>query len=170
MNERNKVHQAVIGLGSNISPAQNMRSALYLLSQSVEIEAVSSFWRTPAIGSSGPEFLNAAALVSTDLPAGELKDQVLSPIENLLGRLRTRDPNSPRTIDLDILIYDSKSLDPDLWVYAHIFVPVGELLPDFVNPESNDTLSEISNKSQHAGRIRKVPLEFHWSSPARNIV
>jgi 2-amino-4-hydroxy-6-hydroxymethyldihydropteridine diphosphokinase len=163
--ERNEDHQAIIGLGSNISPIDNMRSALYLLGRIVNIEAVSSFWQTPAIGSSGPEFLNAAVLVSTDLSANELKDQILSPIENLLGRVRTKDPNAPRTIDLDILLFDSHLLDPHIWDYAHMCVPVAEILPEYKHPQSGETIKEISERLLKSERIRHFPLELHWSSP-----
>ena len=44
----------------------------------------------------------------------DLKKLVLHPIENKLGRVRTRDKYLPRTIDLDIIIFDSEVVDPNL--------------------------------------------------------
>jgi 2-amino-4-hydroxy-6-hydroxymethyldihydropteridine diphosphokinase len=112
--EQIKVHQVIIGLGSNISPAENLKSALYLLGQYAPIEAISEVWQTRAVGSRGPDFLNAAVVISTSLSYDDLRNQILRPIENLLGRVRTKDPNAPRTIDLDILIVDGELIDQDL--------------------------------------------------------
>jgi 2-amino-4-hydroxy-6-hydroxymethyldihydropteridine diphosphokinase len=165
-----KEHRFVISLGSNISPIDNLRSALYLLGRIVDIEAVSSFWKTTAVGSQGPEFLNAAVLASGQLSANELKNQILRPIENLLGRVRTKDPNAPRTIDLDILIYDSKLLELELWEFAHLCVPVAEILPEFNNPLSGETIKEVSGRLFNSESIRRFPLELHRSSSTRDIV
>ena len=68
-----KEHLVIIGLGSNISPAENLKSALYLLGQYAPIEAISGVWHTRAVGSKGPDFLNAAVLISTPLSYNELR-------------------------------------------------------------------------------------------------
>jgi hypothetical protein len=93
--KQTKEHQVIIGLGSNISPAENLKSALYLLGRYAPIQAISEVWQTRAVGSKGPDFLNAAVLISSPLSYDELRNQILRPIENLLGRVRTKDPNSP---------------------------------------------------------------------------
>jgi 2-amino-4-hydroxy-6-hydroxymethyldihydropteridine diphosphokinase len=165
-----KEHRFVISLGSNISPIDNLRSALYLLGRIVDIEAVSSFWQTTAVGTQGPEFLNAAVLASGQLSANELKNQILRPIENLLGRVRTKDPNAPRTIDLDILIYDSKLLEPKLWEYAHLCVPAAEILPEYNNPLTGETIKEVSERLLNSERIRRLQLELHRPSSTGDIV
>lgn len=170
MSVRAKTHQVIIGLGSNISPFDNLRSSLYLLGRMVKIIAVSNSWQTQAVGSKGPEFLNAAALVRTTLTANELKNHVLNPIENLLGRTRTKDPNSPRTIDLDILIFDLQILEPEMWDYAYLSVPVAELLPDITNPVTGETIREVADRFLNSEDIRLFPLELHWSSATRDIV
>lgn len=163
-------HQAIIGLGTNISPNENLRSALYLLGKIVSIETISNTWITPAVGSSGPEFLNAAVLVSTHFLYEELRNQILRPIETLLGRVRTKDPNAPRTIDLDILIFDGELFDQDLWDYAHMCVPVAEVLPDYKNLITGETLKEIADRFIRSGRILKSSLELHRTSTPGYIV
>lgn len=168
--ESNEVHQVVIGLGSNISPSENLRSSIYLLGRLVPINAVSGVWQTRAIGSSGPDFLNAAALITTQLSANNLRSNILRPIENLLGRIRTKDPNSPRTIDLDILIFDDQLLDYELWNYAHLAVPVAEILPAYIDPNSGNNAQAIAEKLRETSEINRYPLELHWTSPTRNII
>lgn len=124
-------HIACLMLGSNIRPEENLQQALYLLREQVSIQKISSVWKTPAVGSPGPDFLNAAILVQTDLGARELKDSVLRPLETKLGRVRVEDKNAPRTIDLDIIIFDDVLLDDALWHQAYLAVPISELLPEY---------------------------------------
>lgn len=154
----------MIGIGSNISPRENIRSSLYLLGRMVTIESVSGIWKTPAVGSPGPDFLNAAILITTDYSLNELKFDVLRPIENLLGRVRTQDPNSPRTMDLDPLIYDGNQLDNQIWEYAHMCIPVAEILPDFIDPKSGKRAATIAEELLESSQIEKAALDFHWAS------
>lgn len=168
--ESKEIHQVVIGLGSNISPAENLKSSLYLLGRLVPIEAVSGVWQTPAVGSPGPDFLNAAALISTQLAIAEFRNEILRPIENLLGRVRTRDPNSPRTIDLDILIYDGQMIDQELWKYAYMGLPVAEILPTFKDPLSGEQAIVIAERLRKLSSIKRTSLELHRTSPTRDIV
>jgi 2-amino-4-hydroxy-6-hydroxymethyldihydropteridine diphosphokinase len=159
----NPEHQAVIGIGSNISPRENIRSSLYLLSRMVSITAVSGIWKTPAVGSPGPDFLNAAVLISTSNSLDQLRIEILRPIENLLGRVRTQDPNAPRTMDLDILIFDGVILDELLWKYAHMGVPAAEIVPNFIDPETGVRAAEIAKIMRKSSRITEADLELHWT-------
>ena len=124
-------HRVCLLLGSNIRPEAHLKCAFDLLRGQVSIEKVSAIWKTPAVGTSGPDFLNVAVLATTDLSARELKENVLRPLESQLGRVRGADKNAARPIDLDIIIYDSLLLDPNLWRQAHRAVPVSEILPDY---------------------------------------
>ena len=147
-----------------------MRSALYLLSRMVTVEAVSGIWKTPAVGSPGPDFLNAAALISTSYSLQQLRNEILRPIENMLGRVRTQDPNAPRTIDLDTLIFDGDLLDELLWKYAHMGVPVAEIDPNLIDPNTGQRAAEIAVRLQASSRIAKADLELHWAGTPRDII
>jgi 2-amino-4-hydroxy-6-hydroxymethyldihydropteridine diphosphokinase len=118
------------------------------------VETISSVWETPPAGGEGPNFLNAVALVYTQLSADDLKYLVLRPIEAQLGRVRTDNPYDPRSIDLDILIFDGKVVDEELWRHAHHAVPLAELIPEFVHEESGETLSQIARRLAEATPIR----------------
>jgi len=118
-----------ITLGSNINPEYNMQE---LPSARCRLLAVSPVYETAPVGKTDqPNFLNAAALIETDLTAAELKTQVLQVIERELGRVRSEDKNAPRTIDLDIALFGDQGLDvgprhipdPDIFKYPHIAVP-----------------------------------------------
>lgn len=147
-------HQVYIGLGSNISPEANIPKALELLSKEVSLEAISSVWESPPAGGQGPNFLNAVARVRTSLTPDELRDNVLRAIETHLGRVRTEDPNAPRTIDLDILIYNQVILDPTIWTETYQSVPLSEIYPDLIS-ENGETIEQISMNLARKNPIRQ---------------
>jgi 2-amino-4-hydroxy-6-hydroxymethyldihydropteridine diphosphokinase len=147
----------LISLGSNIRPKDNLREASRLLSEKVKEIKFSSIWESLAVGSRGPNYLNSAALIDTDLSLEAIKTTIISPIENQLGRLRTADKYSDRTIDLDVLIYNDHVIDPELWTQAHLAVPASELLPDFENPNTGasllETAAELGGRTEIFQRI-----------------
>jgi 2-amino-4-hydroxy-6-hydroxymethyldihydropteridine diphosphokinase len=134
--EETETHTLYLGLGSNIDPEINLPRAISNLRRYLEITAFSSVWETPPVGGEGPDFLNAVARAQGDLPADALRFQILRPLEARLGRVRTRDPNAPRPIDLDILILNGQVLEPEIWEQAYWAVPLAELLPDFPHPRT----------------------------------
>lgn len=152
-------HQVFLGLGTNIEPQVNLPRAVELLGRTVLVEAVSAVWVTPPVGSQGPDFLNAAAHIKTRYSMDNLRERVLHPIEDKLGRVRTGDPNAPRTIDLDILIYDGVVVDDEIWEQAHICIPLSELVPDYTQPKIGITLQEHALRLIESNpRYRKFPL------------
>ena len=70
-------HEACLLLGSNIEPEKNIVQAVVHLQRLLTVLQVSSAWQSDAMGSSGPDFLNAALLVTTPLDADALKAQGL---------------------------------------------------------------------------------------------
>lgn len=155
--DNNLSYQVYIGVGSNIDPSMNFKLAFEKLRDQVQIEAISKIWETPPVGTSGPNFLNAVAKIRTSLEINLLRDHVLRRIESQLGRIRTSDPNSPRPIDLDILIYDKRVIDNEIWSQAHIAVPLAEFVPDLYNPETGETLLEIAERLERINPIKISP-------------
>jgi 2-amino-4-hydroxy-6-hydroxymethyldihydropteridine diphosphokinase len=106
---------AYIGIGSNMGErAEYIRRALALMSstEGITVETVSSIIETDAVGHpSGPKYLNAVARISTGLSPRRLLT-VLLEIERTLGRER-KVRWGPRTIDLDILLYDTVTIDEE---------------------------------------------------------
>ncbi len=139
------LHQACLLLGSNIRPDVNIPQAVDLLKDKVAILKVSSIWETASVDCCYPDFLNMALSVTTSLGDAELKAQVLRPLEANMGRVRTEDKNASRTIDIDIILFDGKVIDPDLWQHVHRAVPVAELFPN-VQSDSGELLKETANR------------------------
>ena len=149
-------HQVCLLLGSNIQPEKNLALGMDLLRQKVKIIRSSSVWESPSVGSSGPDFLNVAVMVITQMEVVELKENVLRPLEGQLGRVRSQDKNAPRPIDVDIILFDRRLVDPNLFLYAHRAVPVADLLPDFPSPQGR-TLAEIASELAKNTPIRLKP-------------
>jgi 2-amino-4-hydroxy-6-hydroxymethyldihydropteridine pyrophosphokinase len=138
------MNEVILGLGSNIDPEQNLPEALRRLSGQVEIVAVSSLWKTVAVGSAGPVFLNAAARVLTGMDRDALKTGLLLPLEASLGRIRSADKNAPRPIDLDILVFNGEVLDDSIFKLDHLILPLAELLPQLCDAQTGKTLAVLA--------------------------
>ena len=139
-------NRAILLLGSNIDPAANLKKALELLCCSMTITRTSQIWITEAVGNKGPDFLNTAVEVKTGLNADQLKKKIISPIENELGRIRTTDKYAPRTIDIDIIIFNGKVIDANLWDKVFIALPTSEIFPNLKNSLTGETLIESAEK------------------------
>jgi 2-amino-4-hydroxy-6-hydroxymethyldihydropteridine diphosphokinase len=154
MNQARPASQACLLLGSNIAPEQNLPRALALLSQHVEVADASLVWETSAVGSQGPDFLNAAVLVRTNLPPDLLEKRVLKAIEQRLGRVRSADKYAPRPIDIDLVAWDCQVTDPDVWRHAHAAVPVSEVLPCDTTSAAGETLAQAAQRLMQTTPIR----------------
>lgn len=135
--------QAAIGLGANLGDARaTLRAALDALGRLPEstLGAVSSIWRSAPIDSSGPDYLNAVALLVTKLEPHALLAE-LQRIELAHGRERPY-RNAPRTLDLDLLLYGDGCVatptltvpHPRLHERAFVLRPLAEVAPALVVP------------------------------------
>lgn len=154
-------HIVYLGLGSNIEPETYLPRAVTALRQQVKILCISSAWHAPALGTASPDFLNAVIKIETEHSLDELKNGILRPIEASLGRRRGADKNAPRTIDIDILIFDDQIDDPHIWDYAHLAVPLAECHPELADPSTNRTINQVSAELQKTVNIRKTILKLH---------
>lgn len=144
----NELHKIYLSLGSNIEPERNLPQAVKLLKDYGQVKAASSVWETKAVGSDGPNFLNACVLFLSPIQHDQIKDKVIRPIEAQLGRIRFADKNAPRTIDIDLLLFDQTPLNTDFWDVAFVAVPLAELIPDFEHPFRREKLSRVSEQVQ----------------------
>jgi 2-amino-4-hydroxy-6-hydroxymethyldihydropteridine diphosphokinase len=139
-----ELHDAYLNIGSNIEPERHLQEAVRYLRQHGEVKAVSNAWQSHAFGSDGPDFLNACILYRTPLEARALKEQVIRPIEAQLGRVRGGDKFAPRTIDIDIILFDDEPFGWEFWSNAFVVVPLADILPDFQHPLNYEKLARVA--------------------------
>ena len=122
-----KKHECIIGIGSNIEPEQNIAATLFFLRQEQEFVSVSSLIKTSPIGiPDQPYFMNGAAKILTTMEIADFKSY-LKDIEDRLKRDRTAPKYGPRTIDLDIVIWDGEIIDPDYFSRDFLKTAVDEI-------------------------------------------
>lgn len=134
------MHQVYLSLGSNIQPEENLPRAIELLREYGEIRRVSRAWESEAVGSAGPNFLNACVLFLTPFSQREVKEKIIHAIETKLGRKRTADKYAPRTIDIDIVVFDEQLCDDKFWKQAFVVVPLAEIHPAYENPGTREQI------------------------------
>ncbi len=127
-----KTNLAVLGLGSNIDPEENIHKATEMIRAEFGLIKISSFITTEPVGfKEQAPFLNGALLIETELDAAALKIR-LREIETALGRVRAENKNGPRTIDLDILVWNGEVVDDDVYEREFLKSSIVELLPGFI--------------------------------------
>lgn len=122
--------QAIISLGSNIDPEANIAKARERLKQDFKVLAESVFVTTRAVGCAHqPDFLNGAVLIETDLGLEPLKSR-LKELERSLGRREEQHGFQPRTIDLDVVVFNGAVIDKDFYRRDFLQQSVLELAPE----------------------------------------
>lgn len=147
--------RACVLIGSNIEPERLLREAAREL-RALGAEAFSRVYQSPSVGAPGPDYLNAAARLSTELSPGELRTR-LRELEDRLGRVRTADRFAPRTIDLDLVAYGDRPADPAVWGEPYAAVPIAEVLPSIRHPVSGEPIAQAAQRLRAGSALRVRP-------------
>ena len=142
----NELHKAYLNLGSNIEPEVNLVQAIELLKKYGEIPKVSNTWESKSVGAPGPNFLNTCLLFVSPHTKVELKEQVIELIETQLGRKRTKNKYIPRTIDIDIILFDDQPYNDKVWETGFVIVPLAEIYPDYQNPITGERIINTASR------------------------
>ena len=168
MTESNLV-EVYVSAGSNIEPEKNLRVACGELEELFGPLSQSSVYRTKAIGFDGDDFLNMVLSFSTRMFLDDIMAE-LERIQILSGRKPSAPPFSPRTLDLDLLLYGQQVVDSskislpraDITKYAFVLGPMAELAPRLRHPRSGKTMRELwaafDRRKQPIQRLSDFPL------------
>jgi 2-amino-4-hydroxy-6-hydroxymethyldihydropteridine diphosphokinase len=146
-----------LSLGSNIEPGKNLKAAIDDLQTKFGRIVVSPAYRFPAVGFAGPDFVNLAVGIDTDLDASTLNDW-LHALEDRHGRRRDVPRYSSRTLDIDIVLYGDRVIKGA----GNLEVPRAELLQTFVL----QPLADIAPNALHP-TLHKTIAELWASGAAR---
>ena len=144
---------AAIALGSNLgNREENLKQAIEHLRTLGTIKKFSSFHDTAPVGYlDQPNFLNAAALLETDLPPLDLMRALLA-IEKKMGRDRANSiAKGPRLIDLDLLLVGDTILNtpeltlphPAMHERAFVLAPLAEIGSELIHPVSKKSIATL---------------------------
>jgi 2-amino-4-hydroxy-6-hydroxymethyldihydropteridine diphosphokinase len=138
------MNTAYVALGANLGdPAATVRAAFAALANLPQsrIARTSMLYRTAPVGIlTQPDFVNAVALLETELDPQALLDALLD-VERRFGRVRG-ERNGPRTLDLDLLLYNAIELElprltlphPRMHLRAFVLYPLADVAPDMSIP------------------------------------
>jgi 2-amino-4-hydroxy-6-hydroxymethyldihydropteridine diphosphokinase len=156
-------HTAYLSLGSNLGnrAARLEEALLRLAEQSVNVIRRSSFYETePVEFHEQGWFLNCAAETETELTPEQLLRAILR-VEEEMGRKRIIHAG-PRTIDIDILLYDEQIVHSAALQIPHprmanrrfVLVPMTEIAPAVRHPELKKTMAELLNATSDRSQVR----------------
>ena len=140
-----------VSVGSNIEPERNLRLACNELEQDFGDLSLSPVYRNPAVGFEGDDFLNMViGFQSADAP-----EHIVARMEELhrkAKRVRQQNPYSPRTLDVDVLLYGDlvrrrlKLPHGDIDKYGFVLGPLAEIAPDIRHPVNGKTMQALWNE------------------------
>lgn len=144
--------KCAVALGSNLGDSRQIfAAAVEHLAQipGISLHTQSSLYRTKAVGPPQPDYLNACVVLLVEM-SPQLLLENLGKIENQFGRVR-QERWGPRSLDLDILLYDELILNtptlelphPRMRERAFVLVPLAEIAPDWVDPVSGRAIREL---------------------------
>jgi 2-amino-4-hydroxy-6-hydroxymethyldihydropteridine diphosphokinase len=147
-----KFTSVAIALGSNLGDSKTtVKTALSLLNQhpQIQVKSCSSWYQTAPIGPPQPDYINGCAILEVQLKPDSLLEILLA-IEGQLGRVR-REPWGPRTLDLDVLLFDNliwetqtlKIPHPRMRERAFVLIPLAEIAPNWVDPVTQKTILQL---------------------------
>jgi len=143
-----------LSLGSNLGDREsNIAQATMALSINFEISDIKSsiyYDSEPLYKIDQPHFLNSVVKCKTTLKPFDVLD-VTQKIEKMLGRLKLKEKNGPRIIDIDILFHGDAVIETEELTIPHpmlsfrnfVLIPFGELEPNFKIPHSKITINDL---------------------------
>jgi 2-amino-4-hydroxy-6-hydroxymethyldihydropteridine diphosphokinase len=157
-----------VGAGSNIEPVRHLRLAVAALEARFGAVGCSDVYRSKAFGFDGDDFLNMVIAFSAAGTPDDVERE-LCDIEYEGGRIRRAQRFSPRTLDLDLLLFGA-AVDPtrrlprdDVLRYPFVLAPLVDLVPELRHPLTGRRLGtewqarRASNALARLGRLKELP-------------
>ena len=142
-----------ISIGSNIDKDKNILASLHALEHHFGELTVSSIYESDSVGFTGDTFYNLVVGFSSELSVKEVAKQ-LRQIELDNGRTRNSQKFSPRTLDLDLILYDDLIINDgrlqiprdEIERYAFVLEPLAEIAPALKHPITHISYAELWEK------------------------
>lgn len=160
--------QCFVSVGSNVEKEKNIAAGLNSLRETFGKLLISPIYETEAVGFAGDNFYNLVVSFESDFSAREIFE-ILRELEFKHGRLQNSQKFSPRTLDLDLLLYGDEIIEdeilklPRLDIEKYLFVlrPLADIAPNLSHPVLQKTYAEmLVSLSESIGNssLKVVPL------------
>jgi 2-amino-4-hydroxy-6-hydroxymethyldihydropteridine diphosphokinase len=152
--------QVYVAIGSNVNPEVNIAKAAREIKRLFPDARFSSWYRNPAVGFEGDDFINGVVGFTTDLPLRSVIEH-LHAVEGQCGRERNAPRWAPRAMDLDVLLFDNvvcseptmKLPRPDLLKRPYMLGPLAEIAPEVVHPTAGLTIGELWHRFDRGSHV-----------------
>ena len=158
-----------ISLGTNIDPVEHMQSGLVDLHQHFGKLTLSRMYESEAVGFQGTNFLNMVAAADTDMSITDVV-ATFKRIEKQNGRIRGEKKFSPRSLDIDLLLYDDEVCQlpielprGEVLYNAFVLWPLAEVAPTLQHPVNTKTYQLLWNEFDKTSQSI-WPVEFEFSA------
>jgi len=157
--------EVFVSLGSNLDRERNIASAIAVLRDRFGELQLSPVYNSKSAGFEGADFLNMVVSFETEEPP-ELLQQEFHQIEEQHGRVRSKEPFGPRSLDIDLILYgdlvcqNTVSLPrEDILKYAFVLKPLADLVPGYRHPVSGDTYADLWKAFQGDRGLAKANIQ-----------
>ena len=159
-----------LSLGSNLGDKEsNIASCIAMLGsyvENTEIRTSSFYISEPLYNINQPSFLNIIVELKTVFTPFQFLDKIHD-IEKMLGRKLEREKNTPRTIDIDIIMFGNAFIETDKLTIPHshallrkfVLVPLAELIPDKVFPGTKYKMIDLLEKCPDTSTVDKYLID-----------
>ncbi|MFT6124099.1 2-amino-4-hydroxy-6-hydroxymethyldihydropteridine diphosphokinase [Shewanella sp. ALD9] len=156
-----------ISLGTNISPEKHLKAGLVDLQQYFGPLQLSRVFESESVGFKGTNFLNMVAAADTDLSIAQVV-ATFKQIEQHNGRIRGEKKFSPRSLDIDLLLYDDVICDipvelprGEILFNAFVLWPLAELVPNLSHPVTLQSYQTLwQNYDKQCQQLWPIVFEF----------
>ncbi len=162
-------HQIYISVGSNVERDKHTRAGLTALANEFGTLDLSNVYESEAVGFSGSHFYNLVVGAHTTKSVKNVCD-TLKRIERENGRVRGEKKFAPRTLDLDLLLYDDLVTSDgvelprgEITYNAFVLLPLNEIATRYLHPTANKTIGELW-QSYDKTKQKLWKIDFNWSA------
>ena len=158
--------EVFVAAGSNVDAAVNLRKAIDALERLYSPLRISPAYQNKAVGFEGEDFINLVVGFTTTRSLVDVRKQ-LQAVEALCGRAQDAPKWAPRSMDLDILLYDDVVSTepgyllprPDLVKRPYMLKPMADIAPERKHPTLQRTMRELWDEFDHGGHeMREVEI------------
>ena len=161
--------EVYVSIGSNVDREKYIKAGVSALRALYSNIICSPVYENPAIGFEGDDFLNLVVRFTTDNTVTQV-DAALSKIEDENQRDRSAARFSPRTLDLDLLLFDDLMVQddgltlprPEIYQQAFVLKPLADIAGNRIDPKTGQTFGQLWQEftANKPSKLTEIPFTY----------